>query len=393
MKAIFVHDHPFHEFNGKFYSPATFPSNIWERYLSIFEEIVVVGRGRRVSEIWGLSLSSRENIIFKPYYDVSGGIDFFLKKRKIKKHLKPLIKQADAIILRLPSFFGECAVEICKELDKPYFAEVVGCVWDSNWNYGSLLGKLIAPVSFVKTRSAIKNTSAAIYVTECFLQKRYPANAKITSFASNVFIDDFEPPVLIQHQELLQKNRDCYRLGLLANFQVKYKGFDVVFQAISAAKNKLDKPIELLLFGGGDTSYVKPLIEHYGIKDNVKIMGLLSSGQEVYEALDDLDLYVQPSYTEGLPRAVIEAMSRGCPVLASSAGGMPELLDVAYLHKPGDFKTLANHIVKCLPNKEILLEMSQRNFYKAKEYTAPVLNGRRTKFWQEAYSFLLEKGQ
>lgn len=390
MKAIFIHDHPFHEFNGKFYSAATFPSNIWERYLSVFDELIVVGRGRTASDNKGLSLSSHENVTFKPCFGVAGGVDYLLKKKKIKNHLRPLIKQADAVVLRLPSFFGSCAVEICNELDKPYLAEMVGCTWDSNWNYGNLIGKLHAPFSLLQTKKAIKNASAVIYVTEHFLQKRYPTNAKVTSFASNVFIHDFPSSVLSEHQALLQKNRDRYHLALLANLQVKYKGFDVAFKAIAAAKNKLDKPIELRLYGGGDASYVQPLIERYGIQDNVKIMGLLSSGQEVYEALDDLDLYIHPSKQEGLPRAVIEAMSRGCPVLASSVAGIPELLDGEYLHKPGDYKALAEHLVTYLPNQAALLEMSETNFYKAKEYTAPVLNERRTKFWQDAKQALLD---
>ena len=390
MKAIFVHDHPFYmdKPNEKFFSGGGLPSTAWKRYLTVFDQLVVVGRGHVVSDTRGLSLSSHENVTFKPCFGVAGGVDYLLKKKKIKNHLRPLIKQADAVVLRLPSFFGSCAVEICNELDKPYLAEMVGCTWDSNWNYGNLIGKLRAPFSLLQTKKAIKNASAVIYVTEHFLQKRYPTNAKVTSFASNVFIHDFPSSVLSEHQALLQKNRDCYRLALLANLQVKYKGFDVAFKAVAAAKNKLDKPIELLLFGGGDSSYVQPLIDRYGIQDDVKIMGLLSSGQEVYKALDDLDLYIQPSLTEGLPRAVIEAMSRGCPVLASSAGGIPELLDDKYLHKPGDYKALAKHLVKYLPNQNALLQMSEKNFYRSKEYTLDVLEKRRNAFWVEVRDLL-----
>lgn len=389
MKAIFIHDHPFHEFNGEFYSPATFPSNIWKRYLSVFEEIVVVGRGRSVFDNKGLSLSSCENVVFKPYFGVSGGVDYLLKKRKIKKHLKPLIKQADAIILRLPSFFGECAVEICNQLGRPYLAEMVGCSWDSSWNYGSVTGKLRAPFSLMKTKQAIKNACGVIYVTEHFLQQRYPTNAQITSYASNVYIEEFSEEVLSNHQLYLKSDKTSYKLALLANLQVKYKGFEVIFKALELAIKKLDKPVVLYLYGGGKSDYIKSLVRKYRIEENVKIMGLLNSGQEVYEALDGVDLYVHPSLTEGLPRAVIEAMSRGCPVLASSAGGIPELLDSNYLHKPGDYNKLAEQLFVCLSNENKLLEMSKDNFFKAKNYTSSILNERRNKFWVRAENYLL----
>lgn len=118
--------------------------------------------------------------------------------------------------------------------------------------------------------------------------------------------------------------------------------------------------------------------------------GQLASGDEVFNYLDELDIYLHPSKQEGLPRSVIEAMSRGCPVLASTVAGIPELLDEKYLHQPGDYKTLAEHLIHYLSDQNALLEMSKANFHKAKEYTAPVLNERRTQFWQEAVTVVIK---
>lgn len=389
MKAVFVHDAPFYEYQDNFYSADAFPSVIWKRYLAVFESLTVVGRGRYTDTVSGLSLSSHENVAFCPVYEVTGGLDYLLKREKIKQHLQPLIAEADAIILRLPSSFGSIASEICIELNKPFFAEMVGCVWDSHWNYGNLAGKLSAPVSFFKTRQTIKKALSAIYVTEYFLQQRYPAKASLISYASNVQIDDFEESVLNNHQSRLKESKPVYNLALLANLQVKYKGFDVIFRALRLVKGKLDKPVELNLYGAGDPSHVLDLARKYGVEASVKIGGSLTR-EQVFHALDETDLYVHPSRQEGLPRAVVEAMSRGCPVLASTVGGIPELLDGKYLHRPGDYKTLAEHLVRYLPDQDALLEMSKANFFKAKEYTAPVLNERRTKFWHASKIALLE---
>ena len=389
MKAIFIHDHPFHEFNGMFYSPSAFPSTLWERYLSVFSELKVVGRGRHTSSIEGLSLSSHDRVSFSPFFNVSGGLDYYKKKKDIKKTLSSLIIESDAVIIRLPSFIGVCAVEVCRKLNRQYIVEVVGCAWDSNWNYGGFAGKLQAPLFFLQNKIAIREAFAVMYVTQNFLQKRYPSNAKIISAVSDVVIEDFEVNVLEKHQSLLKKEQNkVFQLGLVGNLEVKYKGYEVLFKALDKIKNENKFSFLLNLIGGGNPDYINELILKYGLEDSVKIIGLLSSGSEVFKALDQIDLYVQPSLTEGLPRAVIEAMSRGCPVLASSVGGMGELLDKNYLHKAGDHFSLADQIVDCFSDQDTLLEMSEKNFYKAKDYTYNTLNNRRRKFWQDVYDFL-----
>src|SRR5690625_3006327 len=191
MRALFVHDHPFHEIDGTYYSSGALPAQIWERYLNVFKNITVVGRGRKGGDAGQLSFSSHPDVEFNLFYNVSGGIDHLRKRKAIKAHLEPLILQSDAVILRLPSFFGVAAAEICASHDIKYAAEVVGCVWDSNKNYGTLAGKLRAPISYLQNRRAVKNSSAAIYVTKDFLQKKYPINHEITTIASKLIINTF----------------------------------------------------------------------------------------------------------------------------------------------------------------------------------------------------------
>ena len=74
--------------------------------------------------------------------------------------------------------------------------------------------------------------------------------------------------------------------------------------------------------------------------------GVLPSGQPVLNWLDDIDIYVQPSFQEGLPRALVEAMSGGRPAFASTTGGIPELLPADCLHCPGDAARLGASIAR-----------------------------------------------
>ena len=94
-----------------------------------------------------------------------------------------------------------------------------------------------------------------------------------------------------------------------------------------------------------------------------------------------MDLYIQPSFHEGLPRALIEAMSRGLPALASNAGGSEELLAPAYIHQKGDAQLLSKQIFEMLNNPQGMEKAAKENFVKAQDYSKDVLMPRRADFW------------
>lgn len=394
MKVLFVHDHIIYKQSDVYYSPGGLKADVWARYLNtgLIDSFAVVSRGVKLTAMReGLVKSSVPKVYFDPVYEVKGGLDYYLKASLIKERLRKHIEQVDVVIIRAPSAFGTYAYNICRKLNKPYITEIVGCTWDSNWNYGSILGKLRAPLSFIKNKSVIKNSIASLYVTEHFLQGRYPSKARITTHASNVHIPDPDPSVLEAHINRLSSagNDHVFKLGLLANIAVKYKGYDVAIEALSKLKQRRpDIKFQFLAAGGGSPDYINGIIDKYAMANEVKLLGQLASGDEVFSCLDDLDIYLQPSLTEGLPRSAIEAMSRGCPVLASTAGGIPELLPSEFLHKPGDAEKLSFDIEKLITDKELRIKAAKDNFEKSKEYTDSVLSQRRLEFYKKAFELV-----
>ena len=378
MKLLFVHDHKFYKENNDFYSSGGLPKNIWSRYLDFFSSIIVIGR-KLDKKNPGLVQSNTEKVKFNLMEEYRNPLDEFLYSKKIDNNIIDSLKQVDAVLVRLPSILGFRTINICKKINKPYAVEVVGCVWDSYWNYGNISGKLLALYSYKRMRKTVKESEYAIYVTKYFLQKRYPANG-YSEYASNVEIDEFPTSVLDEHKNIVMNNTKI-KFGMIGNLNVKYKGFDTAIKAFSIIKNKIEN-FELLLVGGGNSKSIQNLIEKYDLSDNVKILGLLKSGNEIYNFLDTLSVYLHPSKQEGLPRSLIEAMSRGCPALSSSVAGIPELLDEKYLHQPGDYKELSKQIESYSIDKEKLLLMANENFIKSKEYTNSKLNKRRSEFFK-----------
>lgn len=98
----------------------------------------------------------------------------------------------------------------------------------------------------------------------------------------------------------------------------------------------------------------------------------MKTQEEVSELLSGAGIFVNPSYSEGLPSSVAEAMAIGLPVVAYSAGGTGELVEngeTGYLVSVGDKSALAQRIVLLLVNKVLAAEMGRAGQEKIrKEY-------------------------
>lgn len=108
---------------------------------------------------------------------------------------------------------------------------------------------------------------------------------------------------------------------------------------------------ELVLVGDGEfRAVLQRLIEKYQLNDKIRITGWLSNS-EVLQELVAARALVQPSFAEGLPIVIMEAMSVGRPVIATYVGGIPELVipgDNGWLVPAGDVTGLAEAMERCL---------------------------------------------
>lgn len=109
------------------------------------------------------------------------------------------------------------------------------------------------------------------------------------------------------------------------------------------AVSRLDKPYSLILAGDGDVDEIRALAEGLGISEKVEITGWVR-GAEKDALFKRACLYVLPSYNEGLPMGILEAMAQGLPIVSTPIGGIPEAVREGiegFLVQPGDVESLA----------------------------------------------------
>lgn len=381
MKLVFAHDHTFYNYNGIYYSSGGLSKEMLERYTKIFEEVVVVSRQKEVKKLSDkLTVASTERVKFVSVPNFKT-LKTYHKKRIAKSIIDKEVEKSDALIARNSSI-ADLAINSAKKYRKPYLIEMVSCPWDSYWNH-SRKGKLMAPYKYFSTKNKVKEAPYVIYVTNEFLQNRYPTKGKNTN-CSNVSLTEFDEVVIENRINKIKsiKKEEKIIIGTTAAVNVKYKGQQYIIQALGELKNKGITKFEYHLVGAGDHTYLSDVAKKNGVENQVKFLGTMPH-DEVFQWLETIDIYTQPSKQEGLPRGLIEAMSRGLPAFGAKTAGIPELLSSDFIFEHGT--NSIDEICKILLSfdKKTMLEQADKNYQESKKYDKKIIEERRTKFLNE----------
>jgi glycosyltransferase involved in cell wall biosynthesis len=135
------------------------------------------------------------------------------------------------------------------------------------------------------------------------------------------------------------------------------KGFDVLVAAAERV-HRADRSVGFVLFGDGPCRpKLVRQINAAGLAGAFVLSGFRS---DLDRFMPFFDLVVLPSYTEGLPNVVLEAFAAGVPVVATTAGGTPEIVEEGvsgHLVKPGDSAALADRILTAMASEDKLRDM------------------------------------
>ncbi|MEZ4729004.1 MAG: glycosyltransferase [Caldilineaceae bacterium] len=148
-------------------------------------------------------------------------------------------------------------------------------------------------------------------------------------------------------------------VGTVAVFRSQKRLTDWVAMAAQVAAQR-DDVIFLLVGDGPEMPTVRAQVAALGIADKICLVGFREDGRRL---LGLMDIYVMSSEHEGLPIALLEAMALGKPVVATSVGGIPEVLthgEEGYCTDVGDIDHLAGHVIELLDRPALRQQMGQR---------------------------------
>ena len=362
IKGIFCHDLPIYKDCNGVYCCTTLTDDVFKRYFQVVDELTVATR------IYNLECTYSEahqeaitlsNIHFLDLPNLNKPQYVFSRMPNARKQLKAALEQADLVFIR-GGIIGMLAAHITRQLNKPYLVECGGRAWDEYWNY-SIIGKIVAPYMEYNARKTIKEATYVIYVTEKWLQKQYPTNGHSAGI-SDVVIKDVSDDIL-KARIMMKKetNKKVWTIGTAAGLNNKLKGQQFVIEAISRLKDNYNIRYEIV--GTGDASFLQSVAKKYDVEDRIVFKGELTH-DEVLFWMDSLDAYIQPSLQEGLPRAVIEAMSRACLCMGTNTAGIPELIEREMLFEKGNVSEIEeNHC--------------EYNFRRAKDFEKNLLDEKR----------------
>lgn len=378
MNLVFCCEAVFQVSNGKYYGEtAPYGMSLWNRYLDKFEHIIVIARVENTENPSNFEIDS-EKVTFITLPRYKGLIKTIESLPILKRVLTPQAISGRAYILRVPGMIGSVFASILNKKHIPYAVEVVGDPYDVMSSIGGRLASVLKWIGLLLLRDSVSKASSALYVTKQKLQTRYPTNNKAKSFAaSDVKIDKM---YFANSAKKYPKAKACFDLLAVGSLEQLYKAPDIVIKAIAQLKNEGIKVVMHWLGGGRFQDQMEELARDLDVSDRICFYGNVS--REVVEAmLESADLFIHVSRTEGMPRAIIEAMAKGLPIIGSNVGGIPELLTEDAIVEPNDVDGLVAKIKDFVNIPNFYNAQSSRNLEESFQFEDSILSNIRTEFY------------
>ena len=382
MKLLVVFDHRFFRapdgavFSGKSYGHSFFA----KRYLRVFESVTILARvAPSPPDVRPAEPTEGPGVTVASLGDWQGPLGLVRAWPAVRGELRRRLRAAEAILLIAPGMLASMARGELVRRGRPYAVEVVGDPYDA-MAPGSMRHPLRPVLRWSATRQLRRlcgSAAAASYVTRDALQRRYACGG----YSVGVSDVELAAPALVADPRSPSPaaRRTLITVGTMAQL---YKAQDVLIDAVALA---VEAGLDLRLVLVGDGRHRAELAARAAerrLGERVEFTGALPAGAAIRGALDAADLFVLPSYQEGLPRAMVEAMARGLPCIGSTVGGIPELLPPEDLVPPGDAAALAAKIREIVLDPARLARMSARNLAVAHEYREDLLERKRLEFYE-----------
>lgn len=317
----------------------------WAAYLEVFESITIhvrIDESKRIDDGYILE-HPRIKFVAIPFYN--GGLGFLAKYFRLRSYIYNQIRDSNAFYaMWLPSQIGPLVYRATKKIGAPLMVSVIGDTEDvSKTILPKPINNIVAFFSKKVTQKIVYNSNAASYVTIEMLQRKYPAHPSALTLArSDVKLPEFSDKKDVATYFPHNGHKE-FSVIAVGSQQQNYKGHDLLIEAINILRNE-EIPVRLTIVGQGVlheelVSQAKEL--HL---DNISFIKSLGSTEMVANELKKHDAYIMPSRTEGMPKALLEALDAGVFSLGSRVGGIPEILPSTCTFEPNSASQIAERL-------------------------------------------------
>lgn len=365
--------------SGAYWSSSSFGYDFWRRYLTGFDEVVVACR---VQEVERAPAGARPvegpgvTVAPLPYYV---GLPQYLRmRRRFDRAVAAVLADgAGSVVLRMPGNVGRVALRSLRA--RPFGVEVVGDPLTVFSDQRSLLLRAATSVATRSLRRACRAARCVAYVTSHGLPETYPPGPGTAVFAYSSV--DLPPEAFAAPRHADLEAGSAAHLVAVGSMAQPYKGFDVLIDAV-AIGTRSGRDLRLTIVGDGEhRAGLEALAQQRGVADRIAFVGEVATSSQVREFFDEADLFVSSSRTEGLPRAMIEAMARGLPCVGTEVGGTPELLPPSAMCPVDRPDALWELLDRHLRDRELRWQLQRSLREKAATYASGELQRRRTSMY------------
>jgi glycosyltransferase involved in cell wall biosynthesis len=241
--------------------------------------------------------------------------------------------------------------------------------------------------SYLQTKShPIQNLiTSVLNLSDCIISLSHKEISTYKKYFNHPKIAFVENPIAAQSKSASLEKAQIISVGRVTREKGAY---DLLSAAERVCNQKLDA--RFLLVGAGDLQIIEKILSEKSIK-TITLTGW-QPPDAILNYLLDSSIFVLPSYHEGMPMAILEAMSVGLPVISTKINGIPELVadgETGILVTPGDINALESAILKLLNEPETRSSMGEKG--KARVETLFSIDVATTKLCQIYDELLLDK--
>ncbi len=224
------------------------------------------------------------------------------------------------------------------------------------------------------TPRSLKKTKAIVTVSEfskADIIKQYKIDADKIKVVYNGIDETFEPINFEERKNIKEKYADGNEYFIYTGELQEKNNLLNLLKAFSAFKKRQKSNMQLLIAGNAGSQY-EELLENlrlFRFKEEVKLL-IDISHDELVKVTAATYAMVYPSFYEGFPKPIIEAMKCGVPVLTSSTSAMPEICgDAALYFDPKDFKEIAVKMMLIFKDENLRKKLIEKGNIQVEKYS------------------------